>query len=825
MPHNALRYRSPFALISLLLAIGVASTCAAHAPAVDSAPPPAPCAGDRERLCISRIFHGSDFNLETKSLQWDETDDVLWWKRSTSQGHPEIVRLSVPDVDETITVSSDQFQLPSGERISVSDFQWSADHRYLLVFTNTVKVWRANTRGDYWLLDMLSKSWRKLGGESASDQSLMFATFSPKGDAVAYVRDRNLYCEETATGTIHTVAASDNPQLINGTFDWVYEEELSLRRGFQFSPDGSKIAFWQLDETDVPVHSLIDNTSQRYPSLKRFAYPKVGQTNAAARIGVFDFDTQSTTWMKTEGDPRNHYLAALQWLPKDVPGANERLLIQQLTRHQNENRLWIADVSTGNSIVLLNETSPGWVLHQPKLYPLPPRSGSAAAPQQTSNNTATNLSPRSTIDFAWLSERTEWQHLYRLSIDASYLSGPITARGALDKNGCQQGVSLTPITTGLWDVISLDAVDPTSGRCYFTASPSNAATRGLYTCDALASAPIAKPQRVSSDQNGTFAYEISDSTDFALETWSDFSTPPVQRLVRLDKREVIKTLVDNAAVKQALDELKPVDHQFISLTIDDNTSLDAWFMQPVPKADSNNSPVAGKSIPLIVHVYGEPAGQTVRDVFGGQNYLWHRYLTQLGFAVVSIDNRGTASPRGRAFRQSIYGKIGVLTPADQAAGVRRLLERFPQLDPERVGVWGWSGGGSTTLNSMFRHSDLFAAGIAIAPVPDQFDYDTIYQERYMGLVEDDRQRFVDGSPITHAEGLADPLLIVHGTGDDNVHYGSTERLINRLVAAGKQFRLMAYPNRSHSISEGEGTAMHMRQMMTNFFIEHLQPAK
>lgn len=812
------------ALLLLLLCIAFATTGAAHTPVAENSPPPAPCASDRERLCISRIFHGSDFNLETKSLRWDQTEDVLWWKRGTSEGHTEIVRLSVPEGKETVAVSADQFHLPSGERISIDDYSWSHDHRYLLVLSNSVRVWRTNTRGDYWLLDMLSKSWRKLGGDIARDQSLMFATFSPNGDAVAYVSDRNLYLENSATGQIEAIAASENPNLIHGTFDWVYEEELSLRRGFRFSPDGTQIAFWQLDETGVPVHSLIDNTSERYPSIKRFAYPKVGQTNSAARIGVFDFGSKTTTWMQIEGDPRNHYLAALQWLPDGVPGANDRLLIQQLTRRQNENRLWIMDASTGKGVVLLNEVSPGWVRHQAELHPLPARGNAVgAAPRGTNILPTTNTAPQSNLDYVWLSERTEWQHLYRLSIDPGYLTGPIGAGGTLDENGCQRGVSLTPITTGAWDVIELDAVDSESGKCFFTASPADAASRGLYTCDGLATAPVAEPPRFSPTQNGTFGYTISRSADYALETWSDFSTPPVKRLVPLGSRIVIETFVENTSVNEAIADLKPVDQRFVSLLIDDETSLDAWIMLPTPDAESETPEFPAKSIPLILHVYGEPAGQTVRDSFGGQTYLWHRYLTQLGFAVASIDNRGTASPRGRAFRQSIYGKIGVLTPADQAAGMRRLLERFPQLDPERVGVWGWSGGGSTTLNSIFRYPELYAAGIAVAPVPDQFDYDTIYQERYMGLVEDDRQRFVNGSPITHADGLDDPLLIVHGTGDDNVHYGSTERLINRLVAAGKQFRLMAYPGRSHSISEGEGTSMHLRQMMTDFLVETLKP--
>jgi len=227
------------------------------------------------------------------------------------------------------------------------------------------------------------------------------------------------------------------------------------------------------------------------------------------------------------------------------------------------------------------------------------------------------------------------------------------------------------------------------------------------------------------------------------------------------------------------------------------------------------------TVPLLVYVYGEPAGQTVRDVYGGKGYLWNRLMVQNGIAVASIDNRGTASPRGRAFRQAVYGKIGILPPADQAAGVRRLLARYPTLDSSRVGVWGWSGGGSSSLQAIFRYPELYKTAVAVAPVSDQLDYDTIYQERYMGLVEDGREKFVEGSPITHAKNLEGSLLIIHGTGDDNVHYASTQRLINELVAQGKPFEMMAYPGRSHSITEGRGTVMHLRETMTKFLLRTL----
>jgi len=224
---------------------------------------------------------------------------------------------------------------------------------------------------------------------------------------------------------------------------------------------------------------------------------------------------------------------------------------------------------------------------------------------------------------------------------------------------------------------------------------------------------------------------------------------------------------------------------------------------------------------VIVHVYGEPASQTVTDRWGGTRMLFHRALAEAGYIVVSVDNRGTPAPKGAAWRKVVYGAVGELSAKEQAAAVRALTARHSYLDPERIGVWGWSGGGSNTLNTMFRYPDVFQVGVSVAPVPDQKLYDTIYQERYMGLPQENVDGYKRGSPINFAEGLKGKLLLIHGSGDDNVHYQGTEVLINRLVALGKPFDVMVYPNRTHAISEGPGTTPHIHQLIARYFIQHL----
>jgi dipeptidyl-peptidase-4 len=278
----------------------------------------------------------------------------------------------------------------------------------------------------------------------------------------------------------------------------------------------------------------------------------------------------------------------------------------------------------------------------------------------------------------------------------------------------------------------------------------------------------------------------------------------------------VRVLAANKDLRAKVEALKRSRAEFFKLTIADGIEVDGWRILP-PDFDPS------KKYPLLVYVYGEPAGQTVQASWGGSGYLWHLMLAQKGYIVASFDNRGTPAPRGRAWRKSIYRQIGILASADQAAAVRAALSAWPQADPERVGVWGWSGGGSMTLNAMFRYPGLYKAGISVASVPDQRLYDTIYQERYMGLPADNPDGYKNGSPITFAKDLNGRLLIVHGTGDDNVHYQGFERLVNKLIADDKNFTMMAYPNRSHGISEGKGTTLHLYTMLTRYLNENLPP--
>jgi dipeptidyl-peptidase-4 len=716
-------------------------------------------------LTIDSIFSSPGFRAESFVGQWQsDSRGFERVKREAGTGYSSIVRIDLtnPDVEQVLV--SHQMLTPAGaaKPLEIDSYQWSQDKSKLLVFTNTQRVWRYNTRGDYWVLDMESKSLTKLGGEATAG-SLMFAKFSPDAGRVAYVYRHDLYIQSLADGTIARLTETGSPTKINGTFDWAYEEEFSIRDGFRFSPDGQRIAFWEIDAAGIQSFPLVDNTSTLYPQIQFIPYPKVGTINPAARIGVIDLARHTTTWVPIPGDERDNYLPRMEWVDETA------LLIQQLNRLQNQLVVYLADVTDAQVDVVLTEQDAAWIDVQDTLFWLADRS-----------------------QFAWLSERDGWQHIYLVSLE--------------DK-------SVRQVTSSKFDIVDLVGIDQEAQWIYFSASPSNPTQLYLYRVHFDGS----QLQRVTAaDRVGTHRYVLSPDRQMALLTASQFSTPPTTEVVRLSDHVTQVVVEANAGLRGQIEDKQLPPREFFRVDIGDGIELDAWCILP-PDLDPT------RKYPLIVYVYGEPAGQTVVDRWGGDQMLWHSLLAQQGYVVMSFDNRGTPAPRGRDWRKSIYRQIGVLASADQAAAVKSVLRERPYLDSQRVGVWGWSGGGSMTLNALFRYPDIYSAGVSVAPVPNQLYYDTIYQERYMGLPDDNEEGYRLGSPLTFADRLEGDLLLIHGTGDDNCHYQTTELLINELIKHNKQFSMFAYPNRTHAIREGENTTRHLYQMITNHFLRTLPP--
>ena len=646
----------------------------------------------------------------------------------------------------------------SDEPLAISGYTLSDDRRKVLIFTNTRKVWRLHTRGDYWVLDLDEGSLKQLGGEETEEATLMFATFSPDATRVAYVRENNLYVQDLETLTITALTTDGDENVINGTFDWVYEEELKLRNGFRWSPDGEQIAYWQLDQTGVPVVNLVNNTDEFYPRLIPIPYPKTGQQNPSARVGVISAAGGETKWLDVPGDPREHYLADLGWIKQ-----TGELYLQQLNRLQNHLQLMLADPTSGEVTTVFEDRDDAWIDIEQNLRWI-------AEGKQ----------------FLTLSERDGWRHLYLADTDPE--SPPVL------------------LTPGDYDVTEIEGVDEEAGYVYYSASPDDPLRRFLYRVklDGSGNARV-----TPNDMVGTNGYQISKDGKFAIHSLSSFDSPARTRIVSLPDHEVVNTLADNEKLRERFAKIEPVPIEFLRVDIGDGVELDGWCLKP-PGFD------ASKKYPVLFHVYGEPAGAIVRDRWGGRTALWHRMLAQQGNVVIAVDNRGTPQPRGRAWRKSIYLQIGILASADQAAAVRTLLKERPYLDADSVAIWGWSGGGSMSLNAIFRYPELYHTAMSVAPVPDMRLYDTIYQERYMGLPDDNEEGYHDGSPIHYAENLEGNLLLIHGTGDDNCHYQGTELLINKLIKHNKPFTMFAYPNRSHSISEGKNTSLHLFSLMTDY---------
>lgn len=780
---------------------------AKDAPQTKEAPRPNPW------LTVDRLFASSEFDEQgVGAFAWKkngsgyytlEKPQVVDPKRHTAaQFGRDLVWHDTATDEKKIIVSAEAFIPPDADPtvprkpLNVEAFQFSDDESKLLIFTNSRRVWRHNTRGDYWVLDIAKGELKKLGG--AAKPSLMFAKFSPDGYRVAFVRDNNIYVQNLTNLEITAQTTDGSAKLINGTSDWVYEEELSLRDGFRWSPDGRNIAFWQFDTTGVREFFLINNTDDTYSKLTGIPYPKVGEQNSAVRVGVIKVSDGGTpappVWLDVPGDPRNHYIAQMEWTPD-----GSQIALQQFNRLQNTNRVMLADPQTGATRTILTETDPAW-LENDNPFRWVGKSG----------------------QFLWISERDGWRRPYLTALPTGEFfppPAPVVAPGQPffpkieaarpEKNPR----ALHRITQDQYDMIAFEAFDEHTGTIYFSASPDNATQRYLYR----AKLDSETAERVTPEgKPGWHTYNISPDGKFAVHTYSAFMQCPVTELVSLPDHRHLRFLATNERLCVKLAELSQPKVEFLRVDIGNGVELDAWCLKP-PDFDDT----AEKKYPLLIHVYGEPHGQTVRDAWTGKRGLWHWMLAQQGYVVASIDNRGTMSPRGREFRKVVYKRIGIQHPTEQAAAVRELLKRMPQLDPARVGVWGWSGGGSSTLHAMFQFPDLYRTGISVAPVPDQRLYDSIYQERYMGDPKENADGYQNGSPITHAKHLKGHLLIIHGTGDDNCHYQGVERLMNELIAHNKPFSLMAYPNRSHAISEGANTVRHLYQLMTDFLHKNL----
>ena len=681
----------------------------------------------------------------------------------------------------------DQLILSSSEvgDIKIESFLFSQNKNKILLFTKSVKVWRYNTRGDYWVYDFKTKQGKKVG-KSMPDSSLMFAKFSPNEKFVAFVSKEksdknirnsstsvNIYIENLEDNSIKKLTSSNGTEkLINGTFDWVYEEEFGCRDGFIFNESGNKIAFWQIDANQVRDFYMINNTDSIYSYTIPVEYPKVGEDLTPAKIGVINLDNGEIQWMNIPGESHKYYLPRMTW----IPGRDE-LMIQQLNRKQNHSKIFVANSDTGESKLLMEEKDDAWVDLRSS-WPYQVQAGWKFI--------------NGGKEFLYTTEKDGWSHIYRFNIkkQTEYL-----------------------VTKGNYDVVKPLAYDEKSDEVYFIASPNQPTERYLYKTSAKGKGNL---KRITPEiLEGSHNYQISTKAKYAFHSFSNYYTRPMQAVVSLPDHRFIN---EDQNMINKFDKKKKSDHplEFFQITTVDDVTMEGWIVKP-KDMDKN------KKYPVLFYFYSEPAGQTGVNRYGaGNNGLYDGNLAEDGYVYVTFDGRGTPSPKGRAWRKAIYRQIGRVNVRDMAMGAKAVFDKYNFIDTSRVAVHGWSGGGTATLNCLFQYPEIFHTGIAVAAVANQLTYDNIYQERYMGDPKESYQDYVDGSPIKYAKNLEGNLLYIHGTGDDNVHYQNAEMLANELIKHKKVFYMLSYPNRSHGIRE-DGAYPHVRLMFTDFLRKNCPP--
>jgi dipeptidyl-peptidase-4 len=710
----------------------------------------APAAPAQEQLSVDAVFNRREFRLSGLATEWLDAGRFAYVDYNRDSGTTDLVAETVRGGERTVLVQGSRLVPPGADRpILIEGFQWSPDRGKLLIYTNSQRVWRANTKGTYYVYDLATERLTPLSTTPGWQQ---FAKWSPAGDRIAFVRDNDLWVVDLATMTERRLTSDGSDVIINGTFDWVYEEELGLQDGFRWSPDGRRIAFWRLDQSPIRTFYLI-NDSTLYPELFPIRYPKAGEANSKVQVGVIELASGKTTWMDIGADD-DIYIARMDW----AEGPNE-LMLQRLNRLQNRLEVLLAEVNTGATRVLFPETDRAWVDVDDDF-----------------------MWVNGGRQFLWTSERDGFNHLYLYD---------------------RSGRLVRQLTRGDFDVTALDGVDEERGWVYFTAARPSPTQQQLFRVR-LSGRGM---ERVS-EAPGSHHVSLSPDSRYYIDQHSQAGVPPTTALFTAEG-DRLRVLASNEAVQRKLQALGAKEPEFFQFTTSDGVALNGYMIKP-PNFDPS------KKYPVLMYVYGGPGSQTVTDAWGGSRYLWHQVLAQKGYIVASVDNRGTGS-RGRDFEKVTYLNLGKWEVHDQMEAAR-YLGSLPYVDEDRIGIWGWSYGGYLTALTLFQAGDLFKAGISVAPVTAWNLYDTIYTERFMQTPQLNPEGYRTSAPTAYADRLESEFLLIHGTGDDNVHFQNAVQLVSALQRAGKQFDFMLYPNQTHSISDAQG---HLFQLMTDWVVEHL----
>lgn len=659
---------------------------------------------------------------------------------------------------------------------SVEWFRFFDEDKKILLFANAQRVWRHKTRGDVFVYNVVSRRLRLLGKRLPAG-SIQAPQLSPGAHVIAYVSANNVYIEEIAdtSDKVIQVTNDGSEHIFNGVFDWAYEEEFQMRNGLRWSADGKYLAFWQMNATNAPFFPLINHTDSVYPSIKNLVYPKVGYPITHAKLFYYDLIQRKKYSIYVPHQPsQDYFITQLEAYPH-----KPKFIFQILNRLQQKTKIYSFHIPTRVTELLYTESTDTWL---------------DMDNMDDHRDTFTRwywADKRGT--FLLLSEKGKFRRLLKV----------VNVKDVF------------PVTPDEFDVIRVCHVDQQESEVYFIASPHNATQRYLYKINYAK--PGSLPVRVTPDYlSGWNTYLFSPTGRFAYHTYSSHLVKPISHWIQTHSHKSLSVEVEQ--LRMRVDSLRRVSPhknvEFIQLYSPDGLVYDAWVRRPAEV-------VPGIKYPVLFYVYGEPGSQTTQDRYDRQSIskMYKKTLAQAeDFYYVALDNRGSPSPKGKAWRKAVYKKLGVVNVDDQAKMARLLMQRYSSMDTSRVGVWGWSGGGSVSLHLLFRYPQLYKTAISISPLTNLLTYDNIYEERYMGEGKSPagKANYLRSSPITYAHQLKGNLLLIHGTADDNVHFQNAEMLINELIRHNKLFHFMQYPNRSHSISEGQGTREHLSTIFSSF---------
>ena len=634
----------------------------------------------------------------------------------------------------------------------IQRYEFSADENLILLSTDVEGIWRRSTRENYYIFNRSDNTLIKLTQSEEKQQS---AELNSEGDKAAFVQDNNLFWVDLTTGE-ETQITEDGEfnSIINGVADWVYEEEFSFTKAWFWSPDGDRIAFYRFDEAHVKEFTM-ELWDELYPEFIRFKYPKAGEENAIVSIHVYDLNTGETTMMDI-GEETDQYIPRINW-----SNDNDLLAIRRMNRLQNQEDLLFADVTTGETSLMLTESSDTWLDVHDDLHFL--------------NNGK---------QFLTTSTKSGFNHAYLYDLD---------------------GKEIRQITQGDYNVTEIIGFDERRHNLYYMSTEVSPLQRHFYRVRV-----DGRRKRSMTENEGWYSINMSRDFKYYIQTYSDFDKPPVYTLHEAGDK-LVRVIEDNAQLVENLENFSFQHKEFMTMDVNGET-LNAYMITP-PDFDET------QEYPVVMHVYGGPGSQRVtRNFASSQRPMWHQYLVNQGYIVITVDNRGTGG-RGIEFQNQVYKQLGVLETEDQVEAARQIAE-YQFVDADRIGIWGWSYGGYMSTLALAEGNDVFKSAIAVAPVSHWKFYDTIYTERFMQTPQLNPEGYDAAAPIMVADKIKGDYLLIHGTGDDNVHYQNAVAMMQALIENDVQFESMTYPNMAHAIYGGNARR-HLWRLMSDFIMEKL----